>query len=441
MSLPERTAPDAPGPVTGPEGEAEGVEPAVTLAILVKRFPRLSETFILNEILELRRRGIPVRVMAFMAPGEPWAHPEAEALQPEVIYLRDRPWPRLLSRLLRTAAAHPTGTLRALRWTVARRSKAAWRMLGEGLLLVDACRGLGPTHVHAHFAHGPAAASYLAHLVAGTPYSFTAHAKDLYTTRADSVAQRAGAATFVATCTEANVRYLVDTVGIDRSRVRLGRHGVDIGRFGGIRRRPVDGRVLSIGRLVPKKGFDVLVRACAELAGRGQTFDCRIVGDGPVRADLDELIERLGLTGCVRIEPARPQTGLLDAYAEASVFVLAPTVQPDGDRDGLPNVIQEAMAAGVPVVSTTISGIPEVVQDGLTGLLVPPGDPRALADALEVLLVEPDTRLRLSHAARAYARRHCGLGECIEPLEAALRGALFDVAAATRTGRARLGRR
>ena len=160
-----------------------------------------------------------------------------------------------------------------------------------------------------------------------------------------------------------------------------------------------------------------------------------------MRADLDELIERLGLTGCVRIEPARPQTGLLDAYAEASVFVLAPTVQPDGDRDGLPNVIQEAMAAGVPVVSTTISGIPEVVQDGLTGLLVPPGDPRALADALEVLLVEPDTRLRLSHAARAYARRHCGLGECIEPLEAALRGALFDVAAATRTGRARLGRR
>ena len=181
---------------------------------------------------------------------------------------------------------------------------------------------------------------------------------------------------------------------------------------------------------MPKKGFDVLVRACAELAGRGVSFDCRIVGDGPVRAELEALIGRLGLSDCVRLEPARPQTELLDAYAEASVFALAPTVQPDGDRDGLPNVIQEAMAAGVPVVSTTISGIPEVVHDGLTGDLVAPGDPVALADALQALLAEPERRHRLGEAARTYARHHCDLGKCIEPLEAALRTALVDAGAA-----------
>src|SRR5438552_8649398 len=273
--------PASTGPQVAPSGP--------TLVIFVKRFPRLSETFVLNEILELRRQGLRVRVVTVMDPGEPWAQPEAAAMVPEVIYLRSVPWHRLAGKIAITALRHPGGTVRALLHQARRPSRAAMRHLLEALLLLDAIRGLGPVHVHAHFVHVPASEAHLAHLIAGTPFSFTAHAKDLYTTDVDRVAARATAASFVVTCTEANRRYLEDVVHVDPARIRVCRHGVDLGRFAGLERTPVPGRVLSVGRLVPKKGFETLIRACAELYRRGVHVDCRIVGDGPQRSELERL--------------------------------------------------------------------------------------------------------------------------------------------------------
>jgi glycosyltransferase involved in cell wall biosynthesis len=395
-----------------------------TLVVLVKRFPRLSETFVLNEILELRRQGLPVQVMAMLDPGEAHAQPEAEALRPEVTYLRADGRGRLVWRMLGVAVRHPLGVLRGLGWLARRHSRGGLRAFVEGLLLVAACRPLGRVHVHAHFAHGPAAAAFVAHQVSGLPYSFTAHAKDLYTTRPAVVAERAAAATFVATCTNANRVYLEAEVGVPHGRVRVCRHGVDIDRFAGLERRPVPGRILSVGRLVPKKGYTTLLLALSELAERGIDFDCRIIGSGPMRDQLETAIVTLGLIDRVRIEPGRPQVALLDDFSAASIFALTPAVQPNGDRDGIPNVIQEALAAGIPVVSTAISGIPEVVHHGVNGFLVPPDNPRFLADALAHLLGAADVRARMGDAGRGLAARHGDLYTCVAPLAGAFRAGL-----------------
>jgi glycosyltransferase involved in cell wall biosynthesis len=313
---------------------------------------------------------------------------------------------------------HPAGLAKAAKHLLARRSWATTRHFAEALILVDELDGIGAAHLHAHFAHGPAAVAHLAHMISGIPFSFTAHAKDLYTTPARYVAQRSAAATFVATCTAANSTYLDQTVGADPAKVMVCRHGVDLGRFSAVRRRPVPGRLLSVGRMVPKKGFDVLIRACRILVDRGIEVDCRIVGNGPQRQDLGALIDSLCLGGHVTLLPGCPQPELLAEYSQAEVFVLSPSVMDDGDRDGIPNVILEAMAVGLPVVATAISGIPEVIQHGCRGCLVPPSDPVALADTLARLLADPHQQRLLGAAARSFANEHLDLASCVGPLAA-----------------------
>lgn len=386
------------------------------LAVLVKRFPRLSETFVLNEFLELRRQGVRARLFAVMDPHEPHVQPESEQLRPEVIYLREGRWRELAPTIVATACRHPRGTLRAIGLALRRRSRATLRHLGEALVLVDHLDREHLTHLHAHFAHGPAAIAHLAHLISGVPYSFTAHAKDLYTTPKEYVTLRSGAAEFVVTCTEANGTYLREVVGADPAKVVVSHHGVDLGRFEAAVHRPVPGRILSVGRLVPKKGFDTLIRACRILADRGADFECVIVGDGPCRDDVEKLVRSLGLEALVRIEHARPQPALVAEYEAAALFALPCVVLEDGDRDGIPNVILEAMAVGVPVVASAVSGIPEVVTDGDTGRLVPPGDRIALADALEAVLGDPQLSARLGAAGQRHAALSFDLTTAVRPL-------------------------
>lgn len=388
------------------------------VAVLVKRFPRLSETFVLAEFLELRRHGVDVHLFSISDPREPWAQPEAEALRPEVTYLRDRPG--RLRAMARAVSRHPRGTVSALRFGIVRRSRATWRHLGEALALVDDLDRLSLTHVHAHFAHGPAAVAYLAHLVSGVGFSFTAHAKDLYTTPRTYVAARSDAASFVATCTQANVDYLVGEIGVDPAKVVLTRHGTDLERFATIVRRPSGRRILAVGRLVPKKGFDLLVRACAALDRSGVDFECVIVGDGPERERLEALVAELGLAHRITLAPARPQSELVQQYAVADVFVLPCRITDDGDRDGVPNVVMEAMATGIPVVATAVSGLPEVVLDGVTGTLVPPEDPAALARALAAAIDDARTAADMGSAGRRRAIEEFSWERCIPSLIGAL---------------------
>jgi glycosyltransferase involved in cell wall biosynthesis len=394
------------------------------VVVLVKRFPRLSETFILNEFLELRRHGIPVELFAVMDPGERSSQPEALALVPEVTYLQPGRLRAGLPAALRTARRHPRGTLRAARWALTRHTRAAARHLLHALVLVDRLADGPPAHLHAHFLHSPAALAFIAAKVSGQPYSLTGHAKDIYTELPENLRMRCDRARFVTTCTEANRAHLLTEVGLAPGQVHVCRHGVDLTRFTIPARTPRPGRIVSVGRLVPKKGFDILIRACGELRRRGIPFDLVVLGGGELHDELRALAHELGIGDRVQMLGSRPQRDVIEQLAAAEVFALSPVVLPDGDRDGVPNVLLEAMAAGVPVVATTVSGIPEVVTDEQTGRLVPPQRPDLLADALAQLLADPAMRTRLGEAGRRHVREHASWASVIAPLLALLEGEL-----------------
>jgi glycosyltransferase involved in cell wall biosynthesis len=386
------------------------------IVVLVKRFPRLSETFILNEFLELRRQGLPVELMAIMDAGERQSQPEARALVPEVTYLQTGRLRAELRAAWRTARRHPRGTIRAAAWTLTRHSRPAVRNLVHALVLLDRLADGPPAHLHAHFLHSPAALAFIAAKVNGQSYSLSGHAKDIYTTLPRNLRLRCGRARFVTTCTEANRAHLVRDIGLEPTTVHLCRHGVDPDRFTVPARAPQPGRIVSVGRLVPKKGFDVLVRAVGELRRRGEPVELVMLGGGDLRDELNILAGEQGVADRVRLIGARPQHEVVEQLAAAQVFALAPRVLADGDRDGVPNVVLEAMAAGVPVVATAVSGIPEVITDGVNGWLVPPERPDLLADVLGELLQDAQLRARLGDGGRRFVCDELTWARAIEPL-------------------------
>ena len=386
------------------------------IVVLVKRFPRLSETFILNEFLELRRQGLPVELMAIMDAGERQSQPEARALVPEVTYLQTGRLRAELRAAWRTARRHPRGTIRAAAWTLTRHSRPAVRNLVHALVLLDRLADGPPAHLHAHFLHSPAALAFIAAKVNGQSYSLSGHAKDIYTTLPRNLRLRCGPARFVTTCTEANRAHLVRDIGLEPATVHLCRHGVDPDRFTVPARAPQPGRIVSVGRLVPKKGFDVLVRAVGELRRRGEPVELVMLGGGDLRDELNILAGEQGVADRVRLIGARPQHEVVEQLAAAQVFALAPRVLADGDRDGVPNVVLEAMAAGVPVVATAVSGIPEVITDGVNGRLVPPERPDLLADVLGELLQDAQLRARLGDGGRRFVCDELTWARAIEPL-------------------------
>ena len=391
---------------------------ATRFAYLLKRFPRLSETFVLNEMLELQRQGVELRIYALMDPLEKQAHPEAARLRAHIVYLHDprrrlRSWSRLLGGAFLQGVSHPLGALRVV-WALCsvHRSLPSLRHAIEGLWLARDLRRNGVDHLHAHFIHSPAAVAYLAFLAAGPPFSVTAHAKDLYTTLPRNLRIRARAARFVITCTRFNAAHLEGLLSQSLpgappkgNGIHVLYHGTDLKRFRPDRSGVEADRILSVGRLVSKKGFEDLVDALALIDTKGLRVRADVYGGGPLRDELEVRANRSGLEGRLIFHGARLQDEIIAAYRRAAVFVLAPVVTGDGDRDGIPNVLVEAMASGVPVVATRISGIPELITDGIDGLLVREHDPAALAGAIERLLRDPGLAARLGRAGRVRVER------------------------------------
>lgn len=397
---------------------------AQRIAVLVKRFPRLSETFILNEFLELRQQGLPVELFAIMDPHESRSQPEALALVPEVTYIQtDRLWAELPAAA-RAARRYPLGTLRAAWWALTRHSLAAARNMVHALVLIERLASGPPAHLYAHFLHAPAALAFIAAKISGQPYSLAGHAKDIYTELPRDLRTRCERAHWVTTCTEANRSYLISEAGLAPGLIRVCRHGIDLAKFTIPDRQPRPGRIVSVGRLVPKKGFDVLIRSCGDLSRRGIEFELVLLGGGDLHDELVELANEQGIGDRVRLLGSRPQSDVIEQLAAAEVFALAPVILPNGDRDGIPNVLLEAMAAGLPVVATSVSGIPEVVCDGVTGRLVPPGRSDLLADALAGLLNDPAARAVLADGGRQFVREHASWPAAIAPLRALLEGEL-----------------
>ncbi len=405
--------------------------PPVTVGYLTKRFPRLSETFILDEILGLEAAGVPLRLFAVADPGEATVQPEVARVASPVTYLRTPGGRRARLRDLgATVAAHGRLARRAPgRWLgvacyVARerRHRSSLVNFAQAGRLACHLEEAGAVHVHAAFAHGPASVAHFVHLLTGLPFSFAAHAKDLYVSAPDLLERKVADAAFVLACSESAARELAERAGGDGAKVVVASHGVDTGRFappGGVAGAAAGGgaplRILAVGRLVEKKGYPVLLDALGRLAGDGLGFTCRIVGAGPLRPALEAEAARLGIGGQVELVGALTQEEIAGCYRAADVFVQASVVVATGDRDGIPNALLEAMASGLAVVASEVAGLPEAVAPGC-GLLVPPGDAGALAGALARLAADGRLRASLGEAGRAQVVASFDRRECIQAI-------------------------
>src|SRR2546426_4330996 len=387
--------------------EANPVSRQRTIAYLVKAWPRLSETFILNEIVSLERRGVPIRIFSTKEPDTGPAHSEIAQVRAEVTYLALRQhWKQAAVANLRGLGRQPRRYLHVLfevtERAIRQRRFAALKHFFKAAYLADILRYKPADHLHAHFASAPTMVAMFTHQLCGIPYSFTAHAKDIYV--APPAVCKLERARAVVTCTQYNRRFLMDQFGpLCDGKVHCIYHGLDPSRF----KFRLSGRdsgeplILSVARLVEKKGLADLITAAAMLRDRGRSFRLEIVGDGPLRHTLEAQVEQLGLGDRVALPGAQSHDLVRRAYQRAAVFALPCVIASNGDRDGIPNVLLEAMASGVPVVSTPVSGIPELVESGVDGLLVPPNNPARLAGAIDRLLASREFRESLARAARA----------------------------------------
>jgi glycosyltransferase involved in cell wall biosynthesis len=342
------------------------------IVVITSGFPRISETFALNELLALDRAGAVEAIFA-TKPGDGRApQPEAQGLLERVELL-------------------PPGRPEVQADWVAQRVRPG-RVCG----------------LHAYFAHTPCAVAERAADRLGVPYSFSVHARDVRKVRPPELLRRANRAACVIACNGDAARDLSEM----GARVELVPHGVDVARFFPTpppHPDPEPLRLLAVGRLVEKKGFAMLLQAVADLSS---PFELRIVGEGPLRAGLERFVAAHGLSDRVWLSGPLTHDELPAAYAQAHVVVVPSVQDADGDRDGLPNVVLEAMASARPVVASEISAIPSAVRDGHTGLLVAPGQPRALLAALERVAADPLLRARMGAAARAVVEREFELSNC-----------------------------
>jgi len=405
---------------------------SLKIAYILKMYPRFSETFIVNEILELERQGVDVRIYSLRKPDDGRFHPALARVKANVIYAPQ--YPQMEPE--RVQAAHaalqdavPVRYAAARQKAVDRGEDYALKRFLQAGVIAEHLRRNPVDALHAHFGSSATRVASIVTKLTGIPYSFTAHAKDIFheAVTASSLQRKISGARFVVTVSRYNERYLEKLRGDQPGDVRALYNGIDLDHFQpdpAVHRQ--DNLILGVGRLVEKKGFDILIDACAILQRRGIDFRCEIIGKGDLQAPLAAQIAALGLEDRVRLAGPRPQDQVRAAYQQAALFALPCRIGSDGNRDGLPTVLLEAMACGLPAVTTPVTGNPEIVDDGVNGRLVPENDPAALADALAALLTDPARRLRMSAAARAkvefafdvrrnVARLHSWLAETVIP--------------------------
>jgi colanic acid/amylovoran biosynthesis glycosyltransferase len=344
------------------------------VAYVVNVFPKLSETFIAGELAELRRRGVQVQILSLRRPAETLHHRiiEEAGLLERVNYQSDE--------------------------------------------FASVLRELQPQIIHAHFATEPAACARELALQLGVPFTFTAHGYDIHRRPPPDFAERAAAASAVITVSRANAQYIVKHFHVPRSHIRVIPCGVDTHRF---RPNRLDGNarhafgpplVVCIARLVPVKNLRLLLEACKELLTREVSFRCVIVGDGKSRDELLAEHARLGLEKAVELVGPAEQEAVRDWWQRASVAVLT------SEREGMPVSLMEAAACGVPAVATAVGGIPELIEDEVTGILVAHGSRDALAAALERMLKNPDLTSQMGIQARQRAVQRFSIGRQIDQL-------------------------
>ncbi len=380
------------------------------IGILLKTFPKVSETFILNEILALEAGGFELEILSLRQPSEPSFHSYTKSVKARVTYVSGDS----LSGRYETARRHA----RLFAKNPIRYFKTFWHLLrcadihrfGEFIQagsLSAIMDNFNLAHLHAHYANEPAGVAEFIHIFTGMSFSISTHAKDIYLSSPKSLRQKMNRSSFVVTCTEYNRNYLRSVAG-GHTPVSRVYHGLVIDKFAPDRDGPKNSSkinpspitILSVGRFRKKKGFATLIQACRLLKDEGVDFQCNLVGYGPEKESIEQLIQGGSLKDRVHLKGKMMQEELVGLYNKADMFVLPCQVDNDGDRDGIPNVIMEAMAMEIPVISTTVSGIPELIDHEKNGVLVPPKDPLSLMLAIKRLIDQPSLRKKLGAAGR-----------------------------------------
>lgn len=375
------------------------------IGYVLKKFPVLSETFILNEILALEARGLPVHIFSLERPNDPRFHDDLPKLKANVSYVPDlQDAENLWKHNQRAIRTFGQKYFREIGYALSHgRPSLAWRVM-QAAYVANEARRLKLRHLHAHFATRPTSVAFLAARLTGIPYSFTAHAMDIYKEhlRTDALKRKIEHARFVVTVSEFNREFLAARANGSHAKVQRVYNGIDLQRFapnGG----PPAGRftMVCVARFVEKKGHRVLLDACNLLRERGLDFSCWLVGKGQLRSEIQAQIKSLRLKDQVLLLGPHTQMEVRERYHNAHLYVLPSIVAADGNREGLPVSIVEALASGLPVVTTDLTGIPEVVRHEYNGLLTPPGDAEALAAAIERVMRDRELLDRLRANARA----------------------------------------
>lgn len=406
------------------------------LGIILKGYPRISESFISTEVLLLEALGIPIEIYSLRQPREAFSHEHVKDIRATATYLPEYVLPHFQTllksnlALWETLGAHYTKCLQgALHRAWERKKPATVRhFLQAGHLSAIRLRNCSVTHLHAHFCHTPTSVALFASELTGLPFSFTAHAKDVYITEPPQLLRKIQKARFVVTCTHYNGTYLRDlalAAGCDTP-IHVIYHGIDLGLFtlASTSHHGPPYEILSVGRLVPKKGYDTLLEALSILHRAGLDFHFTHIGSGEMQAALVAMIRDLDLQQRVTLLGTLPHREVIKHYRRTHCFALASKVAPNGDRDGIPNVLVEAMATGVPVVATQVSAIPELVEHNATGVLVPPDDPVALAAAIRDMLLHPEKYADHIRRARAKVEADFDNRRCVMRLYALLKDAV-----------------
>jgi len=364
------------------------------ISYILSQFPENYETFILREIIELKKNKINLELFSLKKCKDKVIHPQAQE------FIKQTHYSSLLSFNIMKALFYfiwnkPIKCMRLVHYLI-RLNFSSLEFLIKSLAIVPISlfyaklmRDLHITHIHAHWATIPTTSAVIVSRILGIPFSFTAHAWDIFLTN-PMLKEKVLCAEFVATCTGYNKNYLDSLLDFrENEKIFLNYHGIDFDTLPRTKKDIDDKLIFSIGRLCEQKGFPYLIEACAILRDKGHQFRCVIIGEGPDRNALTSQIDELGLQECVFLDGMKPQSYIFEMFNKARMFVLPCVISKNGDRDGIPNVIIESLAMRTPVISTTVSGIPEIIINHVTGIAVEPRNSVQLAETIIKFINDP----------------------------------------------------